>query len=651
MANLKRNVLMVQVNYQYGDNVFIPYAVGSIQAYAETIQEIRAHFQFQNPLFLREDLTTVIQKMSKPDVVGISCYIWNWEYNQCLAQAIKKAFPQCLIVFGGTQVPDNSKSFFRDHPYVDILVHQEGEISFAEILRESLSEKPDYAKIAGLSIKVNGNETLKTEPSVRIKDLSVLPSPYLAGVFDFLADKGYTLNVTQETNRGCPYQCTFCDWGGSTYSKVTAFPEERILSEFAWFGINKTAYLFNADANYGIWPRDLELTEKMIASRQQHDGHPISFRMCTAKKSNKRIFDIAQLLNDAGMNKGATLSFQSMDADTLTIVKRSNIKIESFSDLMDDYKAAGISTYTELIMGMPGETYISSKEGVDILFDVQASSVNLYAHACTSLTNSEMGDPLYARLHGIKVVKMPILLAHSTPESGHSIPEYHNVIIETKTMPHDDWVRTYLFYWAVQGLHCLGLLQHVSMFMRRTCNLRYSDFYERLVNHFSNNITSLIGREITTTKEIVIKATHGGRLDIIDEKLGYIYWPLEEASFLHFISRKEVFFKEIRDFLDVLILEKQLTIDRELLDDVVRYQSLLMRDPCTSTASATFSYNLPEYFSKFKEKTLLLTKNPVTVSVAETKQFTGDIQQYAQEVVWYGRRGGSFHHTPLPTLK
>jgi radical SAM superfamily enzyme YgiQ (UPF0313 family) len=641
----KRRVLLVQVNYQYGKNIFVPYSVGSLQAYAETLPEVTENFKFLEPLFLRQEPAEIIKEIEEPSVVGFSCYLWNWEYNKILAKLIKVAFPKCLVVFGGTQVPDASDNFFAEHPYVDLLVHHEGEFVFAEILLESLSAQPDYAKIAGLSVRVEGTRTLKTPPSIRIRDLSVLPSPYLAGVFDFLLERGFVLNASQETNRGCPYSCTFCDWGGNTFNKVTHMEESRLLKEFEWFGRNKVEYIFNCDANYGILPRDYDLTVKMLEVREKHGGYPQKFRMCTAKKSNDKIFAITKLLSDGNMNKGATLSFQSMDETTLDLVKRTNIKIDKFSELMDRYREAGIATYTELILGMPGETYESSKRGIDTLLDAQADAVNLYVYVCAMLPNSEMSNPLYVERNGIKPVRMPILLAHSTPEF--ELSEYQNVVVETNSMSREDWHRTYLFYWAVQTFHCLGLVSHVAIFFHKQFGVKYSDFYEKLMSHFSDDDASLIGGEITLTRDIVFQATNGGRLDIVNPKFGEIYWPLEEASFLNFVTDKKRFFGEVRNFIEVLAQDFCSPIDNVLLDDIILYQSSLVKDPYVSVLSISLQYDLHDYFRRLRDKETTPNISHSLLKIKGDRNFAGDLESYAREIVWYGRKGGRFHYADV----
>ena len=73
----KHNVFLAQVNYRYGDNVFIPYSVATLQAYAQTDSEIRNNFEFQPALFLREDTNQVARNMEWPAILGLSCCLWN----------------------------------------------------------------------------------------------------------------------------------------------------------------------------------------------------------------------------------------------------------------------------------------------------------------------------------------------------------------------------------------------------------------------------------------------------------------------------------------------------------------------------------------------------------------------------------------------
>jgi len=653
LVKQRRNVYLCQVNYQYGANTFLPYSVGMLQAYAQTNLDLRNNFEFHELLFLRNDPNVVARAMDRPAILGLSCYVWNWEYNNYLAQAVKAYYPDCLVIMGGTQVPDNSRDFFVTHPHVDILVHGEGEYSFASILSELLENKPDFSKIGGISIRINGCQTLKTSIPNRLKneDLIKLPSPYLTGVFDSLIRKQLLWSVSQETNRGCPYPCTFCVWGGPGYQKLFQFEEPKLIEEFEWFGRNKIEVLHNCDANYGIlWPRDYELTVKMIETRARYGGYPKRFRMCTAKNSNDNIFNLVKLLDKAGMNKGATLSFQSMDERTLEVIKRRNIKITDFKQLMHRYREEKIATYTELIMGLPGETYETFKRGIHTLIDAgQHDALNVYV--CSELYNTEMDNPDYVKAHGVKTVRSPILLGHSTPGSD-PIDEYSNIVIETKYMSQEDWRRMYLFSWAVQCFHCLGLTQNIAIFLRQRFGLCYDDFYEALIVYFQHKNKTLIGGQIALISDIIKNGIQGGRLDLVIPKFGNVYWPLEEAAFLNLLLEKSDLYKEIETFVGHLSDNLDCSIDPALLQDLINYQSAIVIDPFSCDISLKLDYDIHEYFreSFFEETSVDIVKTPSLMTIKGEKDFAGDLEAYAKEIVWSGRKGGKFRHANISVV-
>lgn len=652
----KRNVYLAQVNYQYGNNVFIPYSIGVLQAYAQTDPVIKSSYDFQDLLFLRKNPDQVARDMDSPSVLALSCYMWNWEWNKLLAQAVKTYYPDCLVIMGGIHVPEpqtgatllagfiNSSGFFIEHPYVDILIHGEGEFTFASVLLEYLSAKPDYTKIPGISIRVAGNKTLKTSAPNRINDLSKLPSPYLAGVFDQLLKLPFSWSMSQETNRGCPYPCTFCAWGPAYQQKLFKFEEERILAEFEWSGRHNIEFIFNCDANWGILERDYDLTLKLTKIKAQY-GYPKKFRICTAKNSNDRIFEITKVLDKAGLNKGATLSFQSMDENVLEAVKRRNMKINDFEQFMHRYREAGIATYTELIMGLPCETYRTFKKGIDKLINAgQHSGLNIYV--CLMLPNDEMNDPAYIQKYDIKSVKMPILLAHSSPGSD-LVQEYQDVVVATNSMSEADWQRIFIFSWAVQCFHCLGLTQSIALFFKKKFNLSYSDFYEKLIEYLTANGQTLAGQELSVTSKAVSDSICSGRLDLAIPRFGNIYWPLEEAAFLNLVTNKAKFYGEVGGFVRMLIRDLGLIVENNLVEDLICYQSSLLIDPFTDALSVELQYDWPRYLNNIWNQGIDIEQKKLKLNIKASKSFYGDLETYAREVVWYSRKGGKFYHSNI----
>ena len=641
-----RNVALVQVNYQFGNNVFLPHSVGLIRAYCETIPEISDNFNFLDFVYLRGNPSQVAQQLDSPNVIGVSCYLWNWEWSKALAKNIKARHPDCLVVLGGPQVPVESQNFFERHPYADILVHYEGELIFADILLEYLKEEPDYTTIPGVSVRLEETRCLRTPGRERSVDINSLPSPYVAGCFDYLLDQPYDFHASQETHRGCPYSCTFCDWGSAVFTKVRPFSDERLEMELEWFGKNQIELLYNCDANYGLLRRDLSLTQKMVDTKKTF-GFPKQFRAAYAKNSNLKVFEIAKLLNDAGMNKGVTLSFQSLDDRTLEAIKRTNIKVQNLQELIGLYRREGIATYTELIMGLPGETYGSFANGIEKMLEAgQHDGLNIYV--CIVIQNSELADPDYIAQHGIRSVTTPVLLQHSSP-SEDPLVEYNDIVVETNCLPLHDFKRVFLFSWVVQTCHCLGLTQYLSLFTRSRFGIGFRAFYERLLEFAEQNPQTILGREFQQVSDIVDAAVEGGSWGMVVPRFGKIIWPTEEASFLSMVCDKDRFYAQISQFLRYLLSDVGATLDDEQLNGLLCYQRNMIIDPFTPpTLTFDIDYDFHEYFEAAHLGTSReLRKRATRLTTTPEQTFQGDLELYARTIVWYGRKANKFRHTNI----
>ena len=346
------NVSSSQFNYLYGDQIHFPYSIGRLVTYAKTNQEINSTFNFLPTYIFRDELENYVLKCKNSDILLSSCYVWNWEITLELAKKVKQVNPNCLIIFGGPQVPNRSNDFFEKYPFVDILVHGEGEIVLENILLE-FKNGENFSNISGIETK-----DFLNKPQPRINDVNILPSPYLTDVvWDLVEEKpGIKYIAAWETNRGCPYPCTFCDWGSLTASKLTSWSEEILFKEIEWFAKNKITYIDCCDANFGIFQKRDHNLAKKLKEVSLEKGFPERFRAAWAKFASEKIIPIAKTLQDGGVLKAVSLALQSLDETTLETVKRANIKFDKYSELTGIFRENGIPTYTELIMGLPGET-------------------------------------------------------------------------------------------------------------------------------------------------------------------------------------------------------------------------------------------------------------------------------------------------------
>jgi radical SAM superfamily enzyme YgiQ (UPF0313 family) len=455
----KKNVYLFQPQYSTEinneNNHWLPYSVGCLWSYAAQFADINQNFVLQDLFFKRDLVDQVLEKINNPVVCGFSCYLWNEQYCHVMAEKIKNQWPDCVIVFGGPQVNIKSLNF----TYIDSVILGEGEEPFVRVLRSIVKNQP-VDEFFG---------------KTRLQELDI-PSPYTTGVFEkiFNENPEAVWSATIETNRGCPYSCTFCDWGSVTYSKVKKFSLDRIAEELEWATTHRVGYIFLADANFGIFKeRDLKIAQLLrdAADRSMID----SFNIQYAKNSTDVIFEIAKTIGP--YSRGITVSVQSMNDNTLTAIKRENLSINNIARVMSLSAEYGVGTYTEVILGLPNETYDSWVTGMTDLLELgQHQNIDIWF--AQLLENSELAQPKVRKQFGIQSILVEDYMTISN--SDDRVTEYIEIVNATNTMSTEDLVSAYAYTWMIIHLHINGYTQLISRYARTVKNISYKQFYDAL---------------------------------------------------------------------------------------------------------------------------------------------------------------------------
>ena len=564
-------------NYYY-----YPYSVGVVWAYATTQEGILDNYQLGGLYSVKEPIDQLVDRMVDPAVVGLSSYVWNVAYNEALAKEIKRRYPECKLVIGGAETPNKSEDFFADKPYIDYLIHQEGEISFTGLLQSFVGLK-DEETIPGISINKNG-KTLMTGPSQRIMDLSDVPSPYTMGLFDHLPEMypGKIWNAVIETNRGCPFMCTFCDWGGTTFSKVKRFGLERIQEELDWMGRNKIEMLTNTDANFGIFKdRDMEITEMLIATKKKY-GFPVLFDTNWSKNATVQLVDMAVKLMESDMMRRFTMALQSTNQDVLKNIKRVNLKEEAMTKVAETAFANDMHVNTELIIGLPGETWESWTQG---LCDLLSRDIIVEAYPVTILQNSEMNDPEYKQKHGITQVTLKSYFSNI-------VDEYQETLTGTKDLPEEQMKKLWLWTWYTSMMDANGFTQVVTRYLNKRHGVPFEKFYEYMLDWGLEN------KDCAAHKWLKKWQGYGERLEFNMFLAGITYAPVLED--LGVTNRTQT-------FQDILTVAQHFAPDDPLILDVMyvqeRQQTIFAHDPVTeiTLGANVFEYALGKEDLKIQE--------------------------------------------------
>ena len=121
----------------------------------------------------------------------------------------------------------------------------------------------------------------------------------------------------------------FCDWG-SIAQEIFLFDEERLINEMEYFAHKKISHVYMGEANFGILDRDVGIASRIALINRNNNGFPRKFVLIIQKIELNEFFKLLTYLNKQKLDKGITLSVQSMDPETLLTIKRSNLKYEHY---------------------------------------------------------------------------------------------------------------------------------------------------------------------------------------------------------------------------------------------------------------------------------------------------------------------------------
>jgi radical SAM C-methyltransferase len=341
-----------------------------------------------------------------PDLLAFSVLGWNYRTFGYLAETYKQLRPDGVVVFGGVHVAGQAQRVFREFPWVDVIVDGEGELTFRDLIEHYLMHRDGGhdrlpASVLGVSYRCPDGSWVANPERERIDELDLIPSPFLTGAIPMTDHEGrfrYDV-VLMETNRGCPYKCSFCFWGGAIGQRVRTFSRERLAAELDYFGALKVPSVCLCDANFGMLESDEEFVEDLIHVRERY-GYPRQLESSWAKNKSDRFRRIVRAMKQNDFRSSFVLSLQTLSDAALTGMHRRNMKVNQWEELVAWLADEGLDCVGELIWGAPGETLESFLEGYDRLA-AEVSRVAVYP--LMLLPNTEYAD--HRTEHGFVTVR------------------------------------------------------------------------------------------------------------------------------------------------------------------------------------------------------------------------------------------------------
>jgi putative methyltransferase len=383
-------------------NQYTPTGIGYLTAYSKFM--LRNHVEFR--LFKSVNKLLDTYEKEKPDLVGLSNYTWNTGLSKFVGNFIKKRNPSLPIIMGGPNIRIDKKGiekFLRKTEYVDTYCMFAGEFSVYEILKFLLSQPRNQRTSNNLRKHItNGCYSIYNDRLIgnsnytKPDDLDEIPSPFLTGLMDPFLQEGHYPII--ETNRGCPFSCTFCVWGISALNKVLKFSMNRVKNELSYVAKStfKSTAIVLGDANFGILPRDVEIAQH-VRNLYDETKSFSSLKMYWAKISKPHMLDIGKIL---GHLTHTYIAFQSLDDKVLENIKRKNIRSMELLDLIKKLKGFTYGVQTDLLVGLPGETYLSHLNSLEKVLSLGITQI--FGGEIQMLPGADMDTELSRKRFGLK---------------------------------------------------------------------------------------------------------------------------------------------------------------------------------------------------------------------------------------------------------
>jgi len=642
MNHRKIKIGLVQVNNSFANQHYLPYSVGLLQGYAQHYISDRDKFEFLLPIYSRIPVQKAVAQFMSADLVCFSTYVWNMQISLMIASRLKKIKHRVVIVFGGPQVSDRDKDFLRRHPFIDLTLHGEGERSFLRLL-ESFDKK-DWINVPSARFINEKGHMVETPRLPRIPDLDTIPSPFLNGTFEplFEAYPDIEWLGLWETNRGCPFSCTYCDWGAAIQTKVDTFSMDRLRKEIVWFSSHKVKFIFCCDANFGLLPRDIEIA-KFTAEIKRKTSCPEVLSVQNTKNSTEVSYAIQKILGSAGLNKAVTLSVQSLNRKALRNIGRQNIKLDVYQELQKRFAADQVETYSDFILGLPGETYESFKDGVSILIN-NGQHCRIQFNNLSILPNAGINDPIYRQRHGIVSVHSKIINMHGSLNEADEVYEIQELVVGTKTMPREDWVKVRAFAWMVSFLYFDKVLQIPIALISQVGEIQPREIFEIFM---AEDVSSEILHDIRDF--FFERARHiqnGGEEYCESKKWLNIWWPSDEYMLIKLCCEEKIedFYQASAHELKKFIHCKGLTFPDEAIDAAVQLNFAALKRPVKfKNGLVEARYNVYEcYRSAIKGEHTPLIKGLFRYKIEGGKIPWPSTEDWCKEVIWYGNKNGAY---------
>lgn len=350
--------VLAAINAKYIHSNLSVYCLGAYARSRGENVELKEYTINQNPEEILRDLY-----LEQPDMLALSCYIWNISVVREIAAELHKLLPGLPIWVGGPEVSYDAEHFLRENPWASGVMRGEGEITFTELLtRIRKGQSPDG--LAGVTWRTKGGEIMVNEDRP-VMDLSEVPFPYTD-----LTDFEHRI-LYYESSRGCPFSCSYCL---SSIDKKLRFRNlSLVIQELQFFLDHRVPQVKFVDRTFNCRHDHAKTIWRYLL---EHDNGVTNFHFEVAAD----LLDEEELELIRAMRPGLIqleIGVQSTNPNTITQIRR-KMNFSRVSAVVKRIKQGhNVHQHLDLIAGLPFEDLDSFKHSFNDVFALQPDQLQL----------------------------------------------------------------------------------------------------------------------------------------------------------------------------------------------------------------------------------------------------------------------------------
>ena len=353
-------ILLAAMNAKY---IHSNLAVYSLKAYAKEFSEhiMIGEYTINN----RVDYILEQIYKQKPDVLCMSCYIWNISYVEEIIREFHKICPDVPIWLGGPEVSYEVETYMKAHPEVTGVMMGEGERTFYALCDYYVNKKSNLQELTGIAYRDKGAGGLHIIAPELPMNMSDIPFCY-----DEIEDFKNRI-IYYESSRGCPFHCSYCL---SSVDKKLRFRDlELVKKELAFFIEKKVPQVKFVDRTFNCDHKHAMAIWQFI--KEQDNGITNFHFEVSADLINEAELDLITSMRPGLIQ--LEIGVQSTNDATITEIHRT-MNLERLKDIVKRIQDAGnIHEHLDLIAGLPYEDYVTFGKSFDEIYELKPNQLQL----------------------------------------------------------------------------------------------------------------------------------------------------------------------------------------------------------------------------------------------------------------------------------